>query len=170
MVRLGSIVEWLTGGAVTLELGGGDVGRATVAAAPGDDSPPLPGDLVIALRLPGLGRLVVVATLSPAPSWLAEPGDRRLYSRTAAGAPSAWAWLRSAGGAELANAAGGLELAADGTVTINGVTISPAGAIVTPSTVTASDVEVAGVGLAAHVHGVTALGSPTGPPTGPPAP
>jgi len=66
-----------------------------------------------------------------------------------------FAWLKNDGSIAVENAAGHIRIAADGTVTINGATITPAGDVVS----------AAGVSLSTHVHGgVQSGGSNTGAP------
>lgn len=66
------------------------------------------------------------------------------------------------GPARLANSNGELDLAEDGTVTINGLRIDPQGNLSTPGEVTAKD-QTAPVNLSTHLH-PTAMG-PSGAPT-----
>jgi len=66
-----------------------------------------------------------------------------------------FAWLKNDGSIAVENAAGHIRIAADGTVTINGATITPAGDVVSAT----------GISLSAHVHGgVQSGGSNTGAP------
>ena len=66
-----------------------------------------------------------------------------------------FAWLKNDGSIAVENAAGHIRIAADGTVTINGATITPAGDVVSAT----------GVSLSTHVHGgVQSGGSNTGAP------
>ncbi len=71
-----------------------------------------------------------------------------------------YAWLKNDGSIDMRNGAGYITVAANGTVTINGVTIDPQGNVVSPTDVTAS-----GISLKSHAHGgVTSGGSNTGGP------
>lgn len=66
-----------------------------------------------------------------------------------------FAWLKNDGSIAVENAAGHIRIAADGTVTINGATITPAGDVVSAT----------GISLSTHVHGgVQSGGSNTGAP------
>lgn len=77
----------------------------------------------------------------------------------------AYAWLKSDETVELRNGAGFVTLQPDGTVNINGLTIDPAGNLVTPTTVTAStvtgssDVVSAGISGKSHIHGGVSRGN-----------
>jgi len=66
-----------------------------------------------------------------------------------------FAWLKNDGSIAVENAAGHIRIAADGTVTINGATITPAGDVVSAT----------GISLSTHAHGgVQSGGSNTGAP------
>lgn len=71
----------------------------------------------------------------------------RLRNRTG----TQFAWLKNDGSIAIENGSGHIRLGADGTVTINGVTINPASLVETPN-----DVKAATVSLKNHIHsGVT---------------
>lgn len=73
-----------------------------------------------------------------------------------------FAWLKNDGSISVENGAGHIRIASDGTVTINGVVITPSGAVTTPSTITASgEISGNGINLSSHVHGNVQNGSGT---------
>lgn len=70
---------------VKLDEGGDDNTTAELYQPSGSDSNPLPDDLIIAMRVPGKDRFVVVGYLDPVNEPTTEPGEVRLYSRDADG-------------------------------------------------------------------------------------
>lgn len=147
-------------------------------AAPGDDSLPLPSDFCGAHEVDASGGFVAGGFTDSKNAGIALDGEKRIYSRDAAGVIHADVHLKNDGAIAITNDVGSISLAADGalsitngpgsismatdgTVNINGATISPIG-----------DVKSAtGVSLSFH----TTAGSPTAPsgpvsPTGLPIP
>lgn len=135
----------------------------------GDDTAPRPDDWVAMVK--GVdGRHHVVGVLDPKNTNTAASGERRLYSRKADGSVAASVHLKKDGEVEvkndaadftvkpdgqveMKNSAGGfIRLLPDGSVSINGVTISLAGALVAPVSVGAPSVSAAGKELASHTH------------------
>lgn len=112
--------------------------RAPVTAEhfgpPGDDSHPLPGDYVRADAVPQTGRTAVTGYIDPVNAPKAEAGERRIYSRNSAGAVVAEFHLKNDGS---------VALVSTGNVTINGVTITPAGDVVIPSSLVLNGKEIA---------------------------
>jgi hypothetical protein len=124
-------------------------------AAPGVDALPLPGDFVALAEGAGAGAELAVGYADTSVAGLAQPGEIRLYCRNAGGATVSSIWLKGDGT---------VVITATGNITINGVTITPAGAITAPGEVTAMAVTPAtAVKLSTHLH-PTALG-PSGSPT-----
>lgn len=135
--------------------------------APGDDAAPLPGDYVVAVRIPRTGGSAAVAYLDPLNAGEAAPGERRIYARDTNGAPVVWFWLKANGSAILDNGSGSIELAPGGDITLNGVTIDTDGNITSPGIVEGDTVRTAaGIDLGTHTHsGVTTGSGTSGPPT-----
>jgi hypothetical protein len=152
---------------------------------PGDDSPPLPGDRVGAFVVDGTGRAVAGGYGDPVNQGTAQPGEKRFYARNPSGEIVATITMDGEGNVSIANASGAFvilnddgslnavvvgtaalsngqgtfQLNPDGSFTINGLTITVDGDVIT------SD----GKSLRLHTH----TGSPTAPagpvsPTGPP--
>jgi hypothetical protein len=147
---------------VKADPGGGANLTARHFGAPGDDSHPLPGDLVAVQESVESGSAQAVGYLDPNNEPEAGPGERRLYSRDGDGAVAAVIWLKANGTLVIQNGSGQVELAPGGDVTINGVTIDTSGNVSAPGEVTAM-ADAAPVGLSTHQH-PTAMG-PSGPPT-----
>ena len=131
--------------------------------AAGQDAQAIAGDLVFLSEGSGSGRMQVTAFLDPKSAQLAQVGENILYSRDSNGQPAASLWLKNDGQAALTGASGGgLEIADDGTVTING-TIFKAGGQVEASTIEGDSIKAAGLELAGHAHAVTSAPGTTGP-------
>jgi hypothetical protein len=185
-----------------MDPGGGPNLTAEHFAPPGDDSFPLNTDYVYAGPTPQRGRFAAVGYIDPKNAPKARPGEKRTYSRDAAGAVVADHWLKSdgtvvaenaAGSTTLApdgsfeaengngsvtlaadgsilgqNAAGSFELQAGGDFVVNGVVITPAGLITTPTGIVAPSALVGGVEVSAHNHAQpNDSGGNTESPTGP---
>lgn len=142
------------------DLGGGQTIQADHFAPSGDDSYPLPTDYVVTLGVNGTGRVSAVGYVDPINTPVATAGDKRIYARDPVTGETVVAfWLKSTGEAVWSNGAGAITLQANGTINLNGVTISPAGAVTVPSSLTLDGKE-----LADHTHGgVQSGGSNTGP-------
>lgn len=146
--------------------GGGRSVTVPFYTTPGVDALPLPGDTVALEDTSGMGCEMGVGTGDTRNAGTAATGEVRLYARDAAGNVKAELWLKGDGSAVFANALGRIELGANGTVTINGVTIDPAGNIVTTGEVTAKAATPAtAVNLSTHLHG-TGVGPTTAPTPG----
>jgi len=111
-------------------------------SAPGEDANPLPGDSVITISIEGTGREVVVGYIDHANAQTASSGEKRVYARNSSGAAVVHLFLHSDGSAELINANGGITLHVDGSVDINGATITAAGDVISAT----------GISLNNHVH------------------
>lgn len=146
MGRIGKILGWTVakiGGTVKNNPGGGAiVDSEYYAAGAGVDAPPLETDFVAVIEVQGTGRTVAVGSLDGANASIAEMGEMRVYARDAAGAIKATLHMKGDGSAKLFNDAGAIELKSDGSVDINGATISVAGEITS----------AAGIGMDSHIH------------------
>lgn len=146
--RLLSFNQLTRGGAyvsdVKLDPGGGANLTGEHFGPAGDDSHPLAGDYVQAVRVTQSGRVSVLGYLDPENAPKAEAGEKRIYSRDTDGIPAAELWLKNDGSILLTNPAGGvIQLQADGVIVLNGVTIDLTGSISAPSIV-ANGKELAG--------------------------
>lgn len=150
---------------VKADPGGEAAVLAPMFADPGDDALPLPGDFVALEDSSGTGVEQATGFADVRNAGKAKPGEKRIYARSSSGAVKIELYLRGDGTLLIGNGKGAIELAADGTVTINGVTISTAGVIATQG-----DVAVKGVVFSSHVHVSASPGSPTGPAQSPPLP
>jgi hypothetical protein len=149
-----------------------DLGEDTVTAEhytpPGVDALPQVGDEVVVEEAEGQGDRTVSKYQPPAAvEGVAAEGEHRVYARDASGAVVCEIHLKGSMEISLGNAAGGIQIRPDGTVVINGVEISPLGAIVAPDEITAMAVTPAAplpsaVTLSQHIH-PTGVG-PSGPP------
>lgn len=119
----------------TVDRDGDETLRAHHFGAPGDDAPPLPGDVGYLGDDAGAGAAQIVAYQDPSTRGVAAPGERRIYSRSGPGVVAVELWLKADGtlvahnpvgavlelgpdgSARLANALGELALDAAGNVT-----------------------------------------------------
>lgn len=156
---------------ITVDLGGGDTEASEFYTGVGDDSQPLTGDYLFTINQHGGKKSIAVAYLDPKLSPVAEPGDKRIYSRSADGSVVASVWLKNTGEMVFENEKATITLEADGemiltngsatatlktsgVVDVNGATITTIGDVLTAG----------GVSLQKHVHTSAAPGSPTSPP------
>jgi len=154
---------------VEVRAGGMPLFTAEHFCTPGDDSAPLDGDYAMLSEVAPMGRKVVVGYLDPNNAPLAAKGEKRTYSRGVGGVVVASVWLKADGSATveaegavtIINGAGTFELGADGTINLNGVTISSSGVVTVPASLV-----LAGKQIAAHTHQITSGSSAPGP-TGP---
>lgn len=172
-------INGITTGAKQVDIkadkGGGDFVQAPLATPPNEDSVPLPQDTAAVMELPGQGTYATVGTVDKDPQFLAQPGEKRVYARSGVGTEVCEVWLKNDGTASVSNdsvssewrpdgsvlttnGAGFWELQSDGTINLNGVTIDPAGNIVSPTTILAKkvtgtdDVISAGISGSTHTH------------------
>jgi hypothetical protein len=129
-------------------------------SSPGDDAPPLPGDLAMLADDSGAGEAQPVGYQDPSTPGRAAPGEKRIYARSAAGVVACEIWLKSDGSLVVESASGAtVELGTDGAVRLaNGageLAIDAAG------NVTATT-PLGTFGAATHTH-TTPFG-PSGPP------
>lgn len=153
----------------TVDPGGGPNLTAEHFAPPGDDSHPLPGDFALLVPLRQTGRAAAGGYVDPKNEQLAAAGERRLYARDGSGNVVATVWIKNTGevlvendnasvtlgpdGSYTAdNGAGSIQLQPGGNVVINNVTITPAGAISTPTSIASPSIKADGVEVAGHNH------------------
>lgn len=147
-------------------------------SAPGDDSAPLPTDYDFIVDIEGSGRAGVLGYIDAFLAGITSPGEKRIYARDSAGVLKGSIYLKrngdivhatglaallmqSDGVNVLGNPSGGVAVAANGDVDINGVIITAAGVVTVPTSLS-----VAGKELAGHDHAITGGSSAPGP-TGP---
>lgn len=100
---------------VRVDRDGDEVATGHHFAPPGDDSPPLPGDLAYLGDDTGAGVAQAIGYQDPATPGEAAPGDKRLYARSGPGVVAVSLWLKGDGTLVATNVAGGvLELGPDG--------------------------------------------------------
>lgn len=127
----------------TTDTGGGVQTAAQHFSAPGDDGAPLPGDYLALVAQQGTGRTSAVGYVDPLNAQTAEPGEKRIYARDPDGVQVSELWMKGDGTLVWTNGPGSLFFAADGTATLNGVIISPEGAMKVPDSLKVNDIEVA---------------------------
>ena len=132
-------------------------------SSPGDDSQPLPDDYCALVVQTGEGRMSGVGYIDPNNLQKSNAGDKRIYARHSNGDEIIELWLKNDGSAILSNGTGSIQLLANGTVNINGVTIDTSGNIVSPTSVSAPSAIINGKELAEHTHITGTTGNPTGP-------
>lgn len=167
-----------TGAVVKHDTGGVTTKTSDHASPAGVDSPPLPGDLGVAVSVSRTGGYVLVAYIDPSQAGVAVPGEHRAYARNAQGEQVIESHLRGDGSGTLSNAlasvtltaAGGLNIDTTTAVNINGFIIGPDGAASSPVGLTAPSVVAGGVEQAGHVHLSSAPGVPSGVAMLPPPP
>lgn len=152
---IGFIKSWLPGNRTAqVELRGAETATVDNWPTPGDDSQPQEGDPVLLISLSDKGRRVIVAAADLNNEPKAKPGEKRIYSRKQNHDVAIELWLKADGGAVLTNETGSFRMLPNGSVDINGVTISPDGMITIPG----------GVVLNTHLHAVTTAPGTTGVP------
>jgi hypothetical protein len=92
-----SIERTSDGTAIKVDPGGGANVTAQHFADAGDDSQPLPGDFTALEDSSGAGAEQVSGYHDPKNAGQAGPGEKRIYSRNADGAPVAEVWLKANG-------------------------------------------------------------------------
>ena len=125
------------GTVVTVSAAAGDDISVEHFSPPGIDAPPMPGDFAGTFEGTGNGEFIAAGYIDVKNAGTAEPGDVRIYSRDANGAPVAEIKLiglgdislesgttmieiTAEGDVNIANASGSIVLAANGKVSING--------------------------------------------------
>lgn len=111
-----------------VDRGSGDNVTAQHFSAPGDDSQPLPGDYCALSGATGTGRQTAVGYRDAKNPGVAEPGEKRIYARSASGAIVCEVWLKNTGEISISSVASGAD------VLINGVRIPADGSdVILPS-------------------------------------
>jgi hypothetical protein len=165
MGRLAPVVDFdAAEGETRADAGEGDAVTATHFEDAGSDSHPLPTDEVHLADADGAGLEHAVGytdTVNPRKSG---PGEKRIYARDAAtGELVCEVWLQSDGSVVVENENGAIELAADGTITLNGVAIDTDGNILAPGEVTAK-ASTTPIALSTHTHTAPSGGGATSTP------
>lgn len=114
----------------------------------GFESQPLPEDYVHLTEDSGSGRELAAGFVDAFVDPVTEAGEVRVYSRNGSGGLQAWARLNKDGTGFLGNANGGITLNVNGSVTINGITFSSSGQLITG----VAGLEINGVQVAGHDH------------------
>lgn len=112
-----SVVSGAQAPEAKVDRGGGDTITAGHFSAPGDDSQPLPGDIVFVAEDEGQGNGQIVGYQDAKTSPVAAGGERRLYARRGPGVVSCEVWLKADGTLTLKNDLGSIELDPTGNVT-----------------------------------------------------
>ena len=153
--------------------GGGALITAKFFSAPGFDSLPLTTDFVIAVPIPNSGGFAIVGVADPKNDPQSSEGEARIYGRDSAGdvvneihlksdgsiliknlIAGSEIELKADGSAVITNGLGTFELKLDGTIDMNGATVTLLGDVIS----------FAGISLTNHVHtGVTVGAASTGP-------
>jgi hypothetical protein len=99
----------------TVDRDGDEVVTGYHFGAPGDDAPPLPGDIAYLGADTGAGVSQIVGYQDPLTVGKAAPGERRIYARSGPGVVAVDLWLKADGTLVATNLAGGeLVLGPDG--------------------------------------------------------
>lgn len=103
---------------VRVDMGGKDVVTAEHYADAGSDCPPLVGDFAAIEDSSGTGTKQAVGYTDALNEGVAEPGEKRFYSRDTDGNIKATAWLKGDGTIVIENANATFSLALDGILTM----------------------------------------------------
>jgi hypothetical protein len=113
------------GAEIQVDLGGGDLADADVFGPAGEDSPPLPDDDALLVKLDGETETLAAVAYADATARTAEPGERRLYARDSSGAQVAEVYMQGDGTVTVTGATGStVEIAADGSISISGASVA----------------------------------------------
>lgn len=99
---------------IKLDAGGGDIRTATHAQGSGDDAVPLPGDYTVNIQVDRSGGVFTVGFVEPDALEIAQPGERRLYSRKPDRTEAAQIWIKNDGTVLVSNENGSYTLSPDG--------------------------------------------------------
>lgn len=126
------VVDGVQRSDVKVDPGGGANITGGHFSAPGDDSHPLDTDYVLLVKNRQSGGYSVVGYADPVNDPVAMVGEKRIVGRDpSTGLAVNQVYLKADSSVIISNAIGAIELKADGSVNINGVIISPTGAIQT---------------------------------------
>lgn len=132
---------------VTFDHGGGANLTGEHFSSPGDDSYPRLTDYAFIVHNSRQGGYSIVGYADAINTPKALIGDKRIYSRDASGAGIGEVWLKADGSILVNNPNGSIELKADGSADINGVTIDPSGNVIIPGTLS-----INGIDFGTHIH------------------
>ena len=141
-----------------VDRGGGDAITAYHFSAPGDDSFPLPTDVVFLAGDDGSGTAHILGYQDPETTPVAEAGEKRIYARSGPGTVACEIWWKADGSVVISNDAGSVTLGPGGTLRAEN---SLASMELTTTGVTVTTV-LGPVGATTHQH-PTPFG-PSGPP------
>lgn len=102
------------------DCGGGNLKTAEYYSPAGDDSLPLPDDSVALLEITRSGGVVAVGVKSEK---TVNPGEKKLFARSAAGDVKGFIYLKNTGAIRFENDAGFCELTQTGQFIVNGVPV-----------------------------------------------
>jgi len=142
--------------------GGGYNQTARHFSVPGDDSVPLPNDIVALIETPRNGIIEAVGYIDPNNQQKTQAGGKRIYARDPeTGQQIAEVWIMNDGTISGSNANGSFTLDLTGDFVVNGVVID------TDGNITAIDADdsltIDGGELNGHTHISASPGSPSGP-------
>lgn len=109
-----TVVEGAQAPEVRVDDGSGAASTPYHFAPPGDDSPPLPGDVVHVAEASGAGFGSAVGYQDPDTEPQAAPGERRLYARSGPGVVACEVWLKADGSIEVLTGDTAIVVDADG--------------------------------------------------------
>ena len=137
----------------------------------GDDSHPLEGDYVIAVDIPGTGRMSAVGYYDQVNKPKAMPGEKRIYARKEnTGVQVSEVWLQNDGSIRISNDNGNIEMKPNGDINLNGLIIKANGELESQKNIiTKGDVIADTISLKTHEHPILSGSSAPGP-TGVPLP
>lgn len=175
---LRSEVEGVPAPEAKVDRGGSDTVTGYLFGPPGDDSPPLAGDVAYLGEDIGAGNAQILGHQDPKNAGVALPGERRSYARSSDGAVVAEIWAKRDGAIRIANllADAVIEVAAGGAVTVATgeatAELAPDGAISLANGTGGLAIDAAGnvtatTSLGSFGSGTHTHSSPFGP-TGPP--
>lgn len=154
-----TVVEGAQAPECTIDRDGDETATAAHLAPPGDDAPPLPGDIAYLGDDAGAGAAQIAGYQDPASAGVAAAGEKRIYSRSGPGVVVAEVWLKADGTLVAKNAAGSLELGPDGAARLvnelGSIELDAAGNVT-------ANTPLGSFGAATHMH-TTPFG-PSGPP------
>jgi hypothetical protein len=128
ITRILSFVRKVQGGAnvadVKMDLGQNATITGEHYSSPGDDSAPLPGDYAAAITHTVVGSHVPVGYLDPINAGIAQPGEKRIYSRDSSGVVQTSIYLRGDGTWNVDNAGYTVKATDDGAIQIQNANVT----------------------------------------------